>query len=323
MVGMGARLRIEHETESATYTTDLGAAGRLLDVLPLLHRRPRLPCLRAGHPVDRHRRDAQDRGGRARSWSSAPADATRLEIGALLVRRRARRRQGRLQDLRPQGQAGHLARGRRRLPVEPARRQGGGALRARADRRHRQRRPVRRRHRPEGRPARGRVDLRRLHHPVHRPRAHSQRRPQARDPRRLLPQARTVPGVGRPDGHGSRPGRARARHRRRQRLREVPATQGHRSRPRRRAGQGRWLPLHRRREGRVRRRAGAEDLRLQHQGDRADHHQAARRVRGLVAADLRVRPVPRPHRLRDLLDRPRRHDRPAPPGRPRRAHRRA
>ena len=93
----------------------------------------------------------------------------------------------------------------------------------------------------------------------------------------------------------------------------LPAAQGDRASPRCRCGQGRGLPVHRRRARRVRRCARADVRRhFQRQGHLPDHHQAPRRQRGLVAAAAHLRAVLGAHRVRHLPHRHRRPHRPAP-----------
>ena len=140
-----------------------------------------------------------------------------------------------------------------------------------------------------------------------------------RHPGRVLAHARTVRRVDRPGRRVACAPPARRRHRR-------TSTTSSAS-PRRGASGWSSTPAWSRAAGscsstRARGEyAGALELKfldLVDQGDRAAVHEATGRQRRLVAAAVRVRPVQRPHRVRDLLDRRRRDDRPPPPLRRRR-----
>ncbi len=242
--------------------------------------------------------------------------------GGLRVRHRGRRRPRGGPGHGPPRQGRHRPGPGRRVPEEPARRHDRGALRPGPAGRHQERRALRRGHRPAGQPPGRGLPGRGVHGPVPDARAGDRPARRARPARRVRRQARAVPGLRRPAGHRHRPDRDVLR-RRARRGHPLPAAQGHRPAPGRRRGQGRRVPVHRRRARRVRRCPRA-DHRGDHQrqGDRADHDQATGRLRGLVADAADLRAVLGAHRLRDLPDRRGRADRPAPPGGHRRAGRR-
>ena len=317
VVSGGGQLEVSHTSGATTYTFGLSAGGLFalylgkggveLISLPGVTGPGVSPSISVkAEPSEAAKADA------APALIAGAADGSRLEIGSLAFGVEVGADHAAFRTAIRKGQDRRQPRRRRRVPGEPPRRERRDPLRRRRHRGHRAWGAIRGRHRAEGEPAGGLHRRRRLHHPVHRTGTGHRAAHRAQRPRRILGAAGTVLGGRRPDRR--RPGSVHThRGRGRRRRPGLPAAQGDRPATGRRGGQGRRLPVHRPGQGRVRRGAGTDrgGGRV-HQGHRAAHHPPARRQRGLVAAAHDLRAVHRPHRVRHLPHRGRRHARPAP-----------